>query len=82
MQTLTFRNVEESISTFSGDNNENVRCWLQEFEDMARLCEWSDVQKVIYAKRVLRESAKLFVNYEKCCNRWSEMKRTLISEFS
>ncbi|XP_017888656.1 uncharacterized protein LOC108630103 [Ceratina calcarata] len=82
MQTLTFKDVEESISTFSGDNNENVRYWLQEFEDMAKLCEWNGVQKVIYAKRLLRGSAKLFVNYEKCCRKWSEMKQALISKFS
>lgn len=82
MQVLTFRDVEESLDTFSGDNKENIRCWLEEFEDMAELCEWSDVQKVIYAKRLLRGSAKMFVNYEKCCRKWSEMKRALRSEFS
>ncbi|CAK9806355.1 hypothetical protein ANTPLA_LOCUS4852 [Anthophora plagiata] len=64
MQILTFKDVEEPLNTFSGDNKENIRYWLQEFEDMAELCEWNNVQKVIYAKRLLRGSAKMFVNYE------------------
>ncbi|CAD1472036.1 unnamed protein product [Heterotrigona itama] len=39
----------------------NIRNWLQEFEEMAELCDWTDVQKIIYAKRQLRSSAKMFV---------------------
>ncbi|CAD1470251.1 unnamed protein product, partial [Heterotrigona itama] len=55
---LTFRDVKESMSVFS------------EFEEMAELCNWTDVQKIIYAKRLLRGSAEMFVNYENCCKSW------------
>lgn len=82
IQVLTFKDVEESLNTFSGDSKENIRCWLQEFEDMAELCKWSDVQRVVYTKRLLRGSAKMFIDYEKCCRKWSEMKRALKTEFS
>jgi len=34
---------------------------------MAELYDWSDVQKVAYAKRLLRGSAKLFVQLRKMC---------------
>ena len=54
----------------------NIRNWLQDFEEMAELCNWTNFQKVIYAKRLLRGSAKLFVNYEECCKSWSKMKKT------
>ena len=37
---------------------------------------------MIYAKRLLRGPAKIFVRYEGCCRNWSEMKRALRSEFS
>ena len=37
----------------------NIRNWLQEFEEMAEFCNWTDVQKIIYAKRLLRGSAKM-----------------------
>lgn len=64
---LTFRDVEESMNTFSGDDNVNVQSWLSELEEMCDLCDWTDVQRVIYAKKLLRGSAKLFVDYERCC---------------
>jgi hypothetical protein len=63
---ITFRDVEECMSTFSGDKNINVQSSLLEFEEMYDLCGWSDVQRVINAKRLLCGSAKLFVDYEKC----------------
>ncbi|KOC63361.1 hypothetical protein WH47_04713 [Habropoda laboriosa] len=33
----------------------------QDFEEMTELCAWSDVQRVIYAKRLLRGSARLLL---------------------
>jgi hypothetical protein len=33
---LTFRDVEQSMSTFSGDNNINEQNWLLKFEEMMR----------------------------------------------
>ncbi|KAG7196881.1 hypothetical protein KM043_015784 [Ampulex compressa] len=32
-QMLSFKDVEDSIQTFSGDNTLTVQCWLQEFEE-------------------------------------------------
>ncbi|KYN11094.1 hypothetical protein ALC57_16753 [Trachymyrmex cornetzi] len=64
-QLLTFKDVEESLETFSGDDKVDITRWLADFEEMAVLCEWSDIQKVAYAKRLLRGSAKLFVRYER-----------------
>ena len=49
---LTFRDVEEFTSTYSGDNNVNVQSWLLEFEEMCDLCKWTDV-----ATRNIREEA-------------------------
>ena len=82
MRILTFEDVEESLSTFSGKYKEDVCYWLQEFEDIADFCKWSVAQKVVYTRRLLRGAAKIFVGYEGCCRNWSEMKRALRSEFS
>jgi len=80
-QLLTFRDVEESIEAFSGDDKVDVTRWLRDFEEMAKLCEWSDMQKVVNAKRLLRGSAKLFVNYERCTKTWRKLRRALKEEF-
>lgn len=78
----TFKDVEESMNTFSGDDGINVGQWVSEFEDIAELCMWSDIQKVIYAKRLLRGSAKMFVAYAKCATTWMRLRTSLSAEFS
>lgn len=78
----TFRDVEDSVEPFSGDNEKSVLRWLKEFEQMAKLCEWSSVQKTIYARRLLRGSAKSFVNFEQCGKTWKELKKALKIEFA
>lgn len=42
------------VLIFRAGNNVNVQSWLLEFEEMCDLCGWIDVQRVIYAKRLLR----------------------------
>lgn len=64
-QILTFRDVEESLEIFTGDDKVDITRWIQDFEEIATLCDWVDVQIVVYAKRLLRGSAKLFFNYER-----------------
>jgi len=81
-QFLTFRDVEESLETFSGDDKTNVTKWIEDFEEMAALCEWGDMQKMAYGKRLLRGSAKLFANYEKSTKTWKKLRKALIEEFS
>ena len=79
---LTFRDVEASLEQFSGDDKTSIRRWINDFEEMSTLCEWSDIQKVVYAKRLLCGSAKLFVTYEKCTKTWKKLKSALKEEFS
>lgn len=80
-EVFSIRDVEESMQTFSGDDALNVCDWLDEFEEMATLCEWSNIQKVIYCKRLLRGSAKIFVRFEKCSTSWRQLRGALCKEF-
>jgi len=83
-QLLTFRDVEESLETFIGDDKVDVKGWIKNFEKMAALCKWFDIEKVAYVKllRLLRGSAKLFINYERCTKTWKKMRRALKKEFT
>jgi len=78
---LSFKDVEDSLQTFSGDGKQNIRKWMEEFEETCEVCQWTEAQKIIYAKKLLRGSAKLFVSYEKCATSWRKLKKSLIKEF-
>jgi len=77
----TFKDVEESVDTFSGDDGKDIKSWIKEFEDLAKLCEWNTMQKTIYAKRLLRGSARLFVKSDGCGKTWKSIKAALKTEF-
>ena len=49
--------------------------WMEEFEETALICKWSDMHEAVYARRLLRGSAKLFVSFEDCRHSWKTMKR-------
>ena len=36
----SFKDVEESMETFSGDDGTDITQWLLNFEETAELCEW------------------------------------------
>lgn len=77
---LTFKNIEDSLETFSDDSNQNIHHWFINFEETVELCSWTDVQKVIYYKR-LQGSAKLFLDFE-CMKNWTKLKKILKEEFA
>lgn len=80
--TVGFKDVEETIRDFKGDDDFSVERWVADFEDAASLFGWSDLQKVIFAKKSLKGLAKLFVLSETGLNKWAKLKNALIDEFS
>ena len=48
---------------------------------MGTLLEWNDLQKLIYAKRLLRGSAKQFVATERGIVTWKDLRKRLKNEF-
>lgn len=36
---FSFKDVEESLETFSGDDNANIIKWLEDFEEFAEMCK-------------------------------------------
>lgn len=78
---ITIRDVESSISHFSGDDKTRVEQWIDEFEDTSELLQWNELQKVIYTKKLLRGSAKQFVSLQKGKTTWKSMKKRILNEF-
>ncbi|XP_076482289.1 uncharacterized protein LOC143303955 [Bombus vancouverensis nearcticus] len=78
---LTFRDVEDSLENFSGDDLPSVSRWIKDFEEMAKVCGWSDIHMVAFAKKLLTGSAQPFVRREWCTNFWVKLRKALKDEF-
>jgi hypothetical protein len=80
--TLSFKDVEDPLETFSGDRSENFYRWLESFEEITDTCMWSEAHREIYARRLLKGSARIFASFVCHARTWHELKRGLIKEFS
>jgi len=79
---MTFRDVEDSIRLYSGDEKYPVTRWIADFEETAELFGWTDIQTMIFAKKSLRGLAKLFIQGERGLTSWKKLKQALQDEFS
>lgn len=77
---FTFRDIENSMNTFSGSDNYGIECFIEEFEENARMLKWNDDQRVVYGKRLLRGKAKLLIRTV-VCSTWVQLKKELHKEF-
>ncbi|KAL0273093.1 UNVERIFIED_CONTAM: hypothetical protein PYX00_005850 [Menopon gallinae] len=66
---------------FDGTVATPIETWMADFEDMAYLMHWSDLQKVIYAKKALTGMAKTFIQGERGLNSWRSLRAALLDEF-
>ncbi|XP_076547015.1 uncharacterized protein LOC143305818 [Osmia lignaria lignaria] len=80
--TLNFRDIEDSIRQFNGTDGYPVESWIQDFEENAELLGWSDLQKLLFAKKCLTGLAKLFMQGERGIMTWRKLKSLLLEEFS
>lgn len=78
---FTIKDVEESLSYFTGDDKLSVRKWIEEFEGTGALLQWNDLQMFIYGKRMLKGSAKQFVTAQKGITSWTILRKRLKKEF-
>jgi len=54
------KDVEGSVSQFSGSSFPDISQWIGEFEDCAATVEWNPLQLFVYAKQFLSGAAKKF----------------------
>nr|XP_023023532.1 uncharacterized protein LOC111511732 [Leptinotarsa decemlineata] len=79
--SLSFRDLEDTIRPFDGKDDYPVKKWILDFEEMADLTGWNDLQKLIFAKKSLKGIAKLFIQSEDGIRSWRVLKTKLIDEF-
>lgn len=79
---LKFDDVIGAFKTFKGDFRTNIFSWITNFEGQSDEFGFSDVQKFILAKRLLKDNAKLFLEFESRATSWKSLKQELIFEFN
>lgn len=79
---FTFKDIEETLETFNGDENQDIQDWITEYEEQADTFEWDDKEKMIFARRLLTGSAKWYVKHELKPKNWTQLKRGLKREFT
>ena len=80
--TLSYKDVEDFIKPFDGEDTYLVERFITDFEDAATMFSWSDLQKVVFAKKSLKGLAKLFIQSESSIKTWRKLKSALLDEFS
>ncbi|XP_070855345.1 uncharacterized protein [Drosophila suzukii] len=78
---FTLRDIQDSVSSFSGSEQDDVNHWLSEFDDVAITVGWHNLQKFIYAKQLLIGAAKLYIKSTSGVRGWIELKNGLKEEF-
>lgn len=78
---ISFRDLEQSMTPFTGDDTYPISEFFDEFEDVADLMKWTKVEKLIYAKKLLGGTAKLFLRSIGRVKDYPTLKEALIEEF-
>ncbi|XP_062532887.1 uncharacterized protein K02A2.6-like [Bombyx mori] len=78
---ISFCELEKSMTAVSGDDAYGVDTFIKDFEDIANLMQWTGIEKLIYAKRLLKGTAKLFLRSLTGTTTWELLKTGLKEEF-
>lgn len=77
----TLKDVEDSLSTFSGTNASEVGEWVAEFKDMGSIVKWTQLQMFVYGRQLLTGAAKSYVRSQSGIRDWASLKKSLKDEF-
>ncbi|GFQ65313.1 transposon Ty3-G Gag-Pol polyprotein [Trichonephila clavata] len=72
---------ESTLTQFKAESHEHIIHWIEQFENISKLFNLSEIQEFIFAKRSLCGHAALFVRTEPNINSWQRLKQALINEF-
>lgn len=79
--TLSFRDVEDMVRPFTGEDAYGIEAWTEEYEEIADMLNLNALQKLIFAKKCVKGLAKKFVQSEIGLNSWRNLKDALKDEF-
>lgn len=78
---ILFKDVDESMDKFSGEDEKNVESWIGYFEAVATTCKWDANQKYLFARKLLTGAAKLAVKGDVTVVTYEKLLEVLRAEF-
>lgn len=78
---LRFDDIAASFKKFRGDKHISIYTWFQHFNEQSELFEFSQLEKFVYAKKLMVDTAKSFVEYECSAINYRQLENELIQEF-
>lgn len=78
---MRFEDVEKSFKTYHGNGNMSIVAWINHFNNQADLFQLNSFQRFAYAKRLMRDGARLFVDHESKAVTWIDLQYELKKEF-
>lgn len=78
---FNFRDVEDALETFDGKPENSVVRWIENFEEMADVLEWNDLQMLVYGRKLMKGVARTFLMSQDRIMTWARMKKALRLEF-
>lgn len=76
---INFRDIEDGMERF--DFNIDVHHWVNQIEENAIIFKWSELETLVYARRLINGLPKRFVTIELKPKSWVELKEGLIREY-
>uniref|UniRef100_A0AAG5DQC0 RNA-directed DNA polymerase n=1 Tax=Anopheles atroparvus TaxID=41427 RepID=A0AAG5DQC0_ANOAO len=77
---LSFNDVKDALTPFVG-KGESVHAWIADYENHCVIFGWTDLHKLVYAKRLLEGAAKAFIRSLPNVTTWKDLKAALENEF-
>ena len=72
--SFNFKDVEDTIRPFYGSDCYPIEKWIADFEDLAILFKWNDVQKLVFSYTSLKSIVKTFVHGLSVTQSWEKLK--------
>lgn len=79
--SISFRDMEGSVRRFNGKDGYPISKWIEDLEETAEIAGWTDLQKLLFGKKMLDGLAKLLVQAERGITSWDKFKELLKQEF-
>lgn len=80
-KVYSMRDIEDSLPTYAGDSIYPVEKWLQSIEENSELLKLTEMQKLLYSKKLLRGTAKLWLDSQPVIKTWKLFVSAITEEF-